>query len=208
MLLVTVFGPAVAEVVDFEVAGVAAAIDVALVALRQQRHVLGSGDVVLGVGEGADVDAVGEDDVDDGVAGHPAGGGDIDGADPGDLARLARPGVAAGPGGGVGEQDDLDPDLRELGRRVTVGVGVGDRGVGHADEGVGGVLLVAFADAGAAGVLEDLVGEPLEGFLEPGALVGRERALRTGRRRRQGRSNPGTQRRSWILAIASGPAPR
>src|SRR2546428_979652 len=83
-----------AAVIDLEVSPYLTAGDDALgVAAFEDGALVGS-DVAPGVGHGDDVDAFGEDDLEDGVVGYPAGHRDRDRPDAGDFAAFPVDGVA------------------------------------------------------------------------------------------------------------------
>ena len=79
-----------------------------------------------------DVDVVGDDGGEEGVACQLPGGGHGDGTDPGDLAHLAGVGVASYQGGVVDADDDLRPRPDPSAGRP------GDGGCFFASAGVGG----------------------------------------------------------------------
>src|SRR5207302_505139 len=86
------------------------------------------------VGDGRDLDALGDDDLEDGVGGHAAGHRNRDGAHAGDLAVFLVNGVASDEG--VVVDEDVDRRLRT---RRPVGA---SGGAGQVDQGVGPVGIV------------------------------------------------------------------
>src|SRR5581483_10385216 len=159
------FGPGLA-VVDLEAPAASAAGDDAdRVAGFEGAAVVGP-DRAAGVGHGRDLDALGDDDLEDGVGGHAAGDGDGDGAHPGDLALFLVDGVAADEG--VVVDEDVD---RGLGGCRLVGAG---GPAGQVDQGVGPVGVVALVPIPGPGVALHLGAAGVDLGQEEGALVGGE----------------------------------
>jgi hypothetical protein len=139
-------------VVAFEVAVVVAAAHLARsVALRDRD--LERGRDVAGVAEdGLDVDAVGDDELQEPVAEDLACVVDGDRPDAGDLARLARHGPA------TKEGREVDADAY----RVRLGLARPSADLGEGHHGVEPVGVVGLVFAGAAGVFEAGSGERFE----------------------------------------------
>ena len=144
-------------VVAFEVAAVVAAGDAAFAPRDEHRGLHFGGDVAAEVRDGGDVFALLDDRGEERVAEQPAGVGDVDGPDAGDLAAFAGQEVAAHEGGVVDDRVQRVGD----GHRGRVVVFAEDR-VGERVGGVGGVRFVL---AGAAMVAEAAFGVLVEAFL-------------------------------------------
>ena len=147
--------------VDFEVpVDVAAGHDAFGVADFEGAAEVG-GDGAAAVGHADDVDAVGEDGLEDGVFAQAPGHGHRNGPEPGDLALFAGHGVA--PDEGVVVDDHVDDVLRS-GRGGVVGSE-------QVEQGVDAVGVAAFEPAAPDGVDHDGVGPPVDRVHQPGQRV-------------------------------------
>ena len=110
------------------------------------------GDPPPGVDDGADVGAVLDHDVQQGVAQQLSGFGHRDGAEPGELARLAWLQVPTADGSQIGDQDG--PGLRPPGPGPLAPGGAGGQPVDQPDQGVVVEGVGAFPPALGSGLLE------------------------------------------------------
>jgi hypothetical protein len=141
-------------VVDLSDAAVAGGADAAAAVAHEGRGALGGGGVAAEVHDGADVDAVADDELEERLPEQVAGDGERDRSDAVDLAHLvALDGAAV-------ERFEVDEHDR-LGRALPPVAAV--RGAGPGDEAVGGVGVGGFVLACGAGLLEGARQAPARG---------------------------------------------
>ncbi len=159
------------DVVDLKVACFVAAPDFAF-PVGEQRSFLVSVRCSSRMRDRADVDTVGDDDVDNRIAEQLLGGRNVDRSNTGDFAGFTSGGVPAMQRCGVDTYQCMCPHARTA---TATGGSVSMCCFGHPDQRIRRVRVARFFEAGLSGLVTDLVAVPVPGRFESRGLPGSQR---------------------------------